>query len=94
MEDIKVLEYRDDEFHQWIGYCISPKIVMDVDCAGIIFLEFDDELIEDTVNASCAIKTHAITLPIGSSKALKTLGNRKIADMTIKDLALFLQRLN
>lgn len=85
------MEYRDDEICEWTGYHISPKIVMDIDSAGIFFLEYEKDIKADTINASDAIRTHAITLPVGSSEVLKAFNNEKIANMTIRDLALLLQ---
>lgn len=89
MKEVKVLDYMDNEIYEWIGYKLSPQIIMDIDHHGLFFLEYA----EDTISASDKIKTHAITLPDGSSELLKTIGSQKVASMTVKDLALLFYEL-
>lgn len=91
MNEIKVSEQRDNEICEWTGYQIASKMVMDIDSAGIFFYEYEKDITAGTINASEAIRTHAITLPVGSSEVLKALDNEEIANMTIRDLALLLQ---
>lgn len=93
MKEIKVVEYRDNEMVEWEGYCISDKLILDIDYHGLFILEFGESVVQEIVCAEDAIRTHAITLPNGASEVLRDIGSKNVLDMTVRDLALLLSRI-
>lgn len=83
--DEKIAEYL---IREQVGWQISPRVIMELDNEGPFFSTYSQDIISNTILASDAIATFAVTIPSDIGKSLVALGGSQVAAMTISELGI------
>lgn len=100
MKEITVIYKEFEKFNQvqlirkQTGWQLSPRLVMEVDNEGPFFATYSHDITSDTVLASDATATLAITIPGDIGKLLTTLDGSEVASLTVADLGLMFAQLD